>query len=103
MKNLQQRAKAEFGLSVLPETFVENMRLRPDEVPDSDLDAFSNWINAEVGQLIGNGLDEDRLAGLHVAMIAGGRIIGQGQNEGGELAVAMLKEALLAYFGSETE
>ncbi len=103
LKNLQLRAKNEFGLSVLPETFVEKMNSRPDDVSDADLDAFSNWINSELAELLGGGLDENRLAGLHVAMIAGGRIIGQGQNEGGELAVAMLKEALIAYFGPEAD
>jgi hypothetical protein len=103
LTNLQERAKTEFKLSVLPETFLENMRIRPQSVPDSDLDAFSEWINSELAELIGDRLEGDRLAGLHVAMIAGGRIIGQGQNEGGELAVAILKEGLLEHCGPAAE
>ncbi len=103
LKNLQQRAKDDFGLSILPERLIENMEHRPDAVSAADLAAFSEWINAELVELIGTGLDEERLAGLHVAMIAGGRIIGQGQNEGGELAVAMLKQGLVDHFGPETD
>lgn len=103
LQNLQQRAKTDFNLSILPERFVEKMLACPDRVSESDLDAFSNWINTELEQLIDDGLEEDRLAGLHVAMVAGGRIIGQGQNEGGELAVAILKEALLESFGPKSD
>ena len=86
---------------MLPERFIENIESRPDSVSDDDLQAFSNWINDELKSILGDRLDEDRLAALHVAMIAGGRVIGQGQNEGGEIAVAMLKQALVDHFGPE--
>src|SRR5262249_44707010 len=42
-----------------------------------------------------------RLPQLIVAMIAGARIVGQTQNEGGALAVVLLKRALIDEFGSE--
>ena len=99
LKNLQRRAKDEFALSVLPERFIANIETRPKSVSDEDLAAFSNWINTELAEIVGEELEEDRLAALHVAMIAGGRIIGQGQNEGGDLAVAILKQALVDHCG----
>ena len=100
LKHLQRRAKDEFNLSVLPERFISNIETRPESVADADLSAFSAWINSELEEIIGDGLDQEKLAALHVSMIAGGRIIGQGQNEGGDLAVAMLKQALIDHFGS---
>lgn len=98
LKNSAHRA-AKFGLSVTPDTFLKKMRTNPEAVNDSDLQAFSNWMNSEIADLISSPLDDQRLYTLHVAMIAGGRIIGQGQNEGGNLAVIMLKDALLNGLG----
>ena len=88
-------------MSVLPDRFIENMEKRPDSVSESDISSFTAWINSELEAVLGDGLEEDRLAAIHVAMIAGGHVVGQGQNEGGEIAVAMLKQALVDHFRSE--
>lgn len=99
LANLQGRAKTEFKLSVLPETFAQKLKLKPEGVTPEDRAAFSAWINTELEELMKDDLDEPRLAGLHVAMIRGGRFIGQGQNEGGDAAVRLLKSSLLAHYG----
>ncbi len=100
--NLQHRAKEEFGLSVLPKTLLNNLEASPSSISKDDLAAFSNWINDELKSVIGEGLESGELAALHVAMIEGGAVIGQGQNQGGSLAVDGLKSALLENYGQAT-
>ncbi len=99
LNNLGQRAK-DHGLSVSPSTFLRNMRANPGRVPTTDLASFSDWVNAEIGDILPGGLPDHRLYALHVAMVVGGRVIGQGQNEGGELAVGILKQSMLVAGGS---
>jgi hypothetical protein len=103
LRNVQQKIKTDYGLSVMPETLVKKLQRQPAQVQPTDLDAFSRWINDELAAVLGEGLEDRRLAGLHVAMIAGGTVLGQGQNVGGSLAVDILKAALLRHFGPPSD
>lgn len=94
---------ARYGLSVSPDAFLKKMGSSPNNVSRADLSAFSDWVNVEIQGLLPRPLSDVRLYALHVAMIVGGRVIGQGQNEGGGLAVAILKDALLRSFPGEPE
>lgn len=100
LRSINNRA-APYGLKVSPDVFLKKMGSSPNSVSRADLDAFSDWVNVEIQGLLPRPLSDVRLYALHVAMIVGGRIIGQGQNEGGGLAVAILKDALLRAFPSD--
>ena len=59
-------------------------------VANEELDAFARWVNSEIGQVFPVLPSPDE-AELRVALILGGRIIGIGQNVGGDDAVVLVK------------
>lgn len=101
LKNSRQRWR-KHGLKGTPESLGERLRLRPSKVRTADLMAFCAWVNEEIEGLIGDGLEDDALYAIHAAMIVGGRVIGQTQNEGGELAVEGLKRCILSVLPADT-
>jgi hypothetical protein len=59
-------------------------------VANAELDAFARWVNSEIGQVFPVLPSPDE-AELRVALILGGRIVGIGQNVGGDDAVVLVK------------
>jgi len=98
LSNLGYRAE-QYGLGVSPLTFLKNMRVAPGRIRAADVASFCDWVNAEIASVLPTGMTDPRLYAIHVAMVIGGRVIGQGQNEGGEIAVGVLKQAMLAAYG----
>ncbi len=99
MKTLQNInvVPANFGLNRKAKGLVERLR-RGQSVPDDQLQAFSAWINSEIDFLFPPE-DRDRMMALaSVSMILGGRVIGRGQNLGGDDAVDLVKALLLEAF-----
>ena len=96
MKTLQyiRVGPSNFGLQRQAKGMVE--RLRSGSVPPRDqLQAFSEWINSEIDSLFPPDERDRSIATTTVAMILGGRVIGQGQNLGGDYAVDLLKTLLV--------
>lgn len=60
-----------------------------------DAEAFCNWIIDEIEQKFSVSNQNPDTALILVALILGGRVIGQGQNEGGDDAVLLVKELLV--------
>lgn len=100
LKNSGARAVS-MGLSVQPDTFVKNLVAGRNHANRRDLETFSRWINHEIEEVLTTPAGNEMRYALHVAMIWGGRVIGQGQNEGGELAVEILKRALYDNVGNK--
>jgi hypothetical protein len=98
LRNSVAYAKAT-GLRKSPEAYVKAIASQSSRLTDSDVADFSAWINAEIRRLIPSAPSDPRFYLGAVAMVFGGRIIGQTQNEGGNLAVLSLKRVLLDQFG----
>lgn len=105
LSNIKEGPKA-FGMTLAPATVVKNLtRLddsyasaaqRPSRPPSAnELQCFCNWVNDEISRAHPPQYRDEERAMLTAALILGGRIIGQGQNSGGEVAVALLKELLV--------
>jgi hypothetical protein len=77
------------------DTFLKHLHDNPLRIGSDQLQAFSNWVNKEINEVFPNPPSDQRLYAVYVSMIEGGRIIGQGQNEGGSAAVSLLKSALI--------
>jgi hypothetical protein len=91
--NVAQHAR-EQGLSVSPKTLVQNLA-RSRTVADAQRLEFSRWVNSEIHDALSGATISREQALVRVALILGGRIIGQGQNERGNEAVAFLKALIL--------
>ena len=65
---------------------------------EADVAAFAKWINSELEEKYPTNRRGDDLALITVSIILGGRIIGQGQNQGGNEAVVVVKDRLVSYF-----
>lgn len=106
MKTLQNISAGprQYGLTRQAKTLVEVLRkgigegTRARTVPDGQLVAFSNWITAEIDALFPPDRRTPELARALVLMILGGRVIGQGQNRGGNDAVDLVKSLLVEFF-----
>jgi hypothetical protein len=98
MKTLQNIivGPTNFGLTRQAKGLVERLRKGMD-APDSQLHAFSDWINSEIDTLFPSER-EPALALATVFMIQGGRVIGLGQNLGGDDAVDLVKSLLVESF-----
>lgn len=106
MKTLQNISAGPktFGLMRSPKTLVESLRKGPKPgkrtraIPDSQLSAFSAWITSEIDALFPPDQRKPELARAVAFMILGGRVIGQGQNKGGNVAVDLVKSSLVEAF-----
>lgn len=65
-------------------------------LPPEELEAFARWVNSEINQVFPVRPTPDE-AELRVALILGGRIIGMGQNVGGDDAVVLVKRLFLEH------
>lgn len=83
-----------FGLTRTADGLVNALR-EGRLVTPADLEAFSRWINAEIERLFPQDSRDESLALATVLMIRGGRVIGQGQNLGGNEAVVLVKSQLV--------
>lgn len=83
-----------FGLTRTADGLVKALR-EGRLVTPADLEAFSRWINSEIERLFPQGSRDESLALATVLMLRGGRIIGQGQNLGGNEAVVLVKSQLV--------
>lgn len=86
-----REAPREFGLTRSAKGLVESLARSPAVPEAKDLAAFSEWINSELLSLYPSGDRNDLDALLRVSAILGGRVIGQGQNKGGDETVFVLK------------
>jgi hypothetical protein len=59
-------------------------------ISSDELEAFARWVNSEIDQVFPVKPTPDE-AELRVALILGGRIVGMGQNTGGDDAVVLVK------------
>lgn len=97
LRNISKRY-GQFGLTRKVEGLVKAIR-EGKKVPPNQLEAFSAWINYEIeSQFPTEGERTRQLALSVVLMILGGRIIGQGQNIGGNDAVDLLKALVVQWF-----
>jgi len=105
LQNTRQGPKA-FGMSLTPMGFISAVnRLGPAisgkgsllASVTQNLKPFVNWINHEIDQAFPPSDRSDESALVRVALILGGKIIGQGQNQGGNEAVALVRD----YFFSQ--
>ena len=94
---------ANYGLLRSAGGLVES--LRPREGPQrarapkfDDLRAFSDWINAEIDHVHPPARRSVEEALDFVLVILGGRVVGQGQNVGGDDAVVLVKGLLMTAF-----
>lgn len=99
LQNVRERPRA-YGLNVRPNSVVDGVRERPAEyqVPGkfmASVSSFCLWINDEIAEKHPIPNRDLQRALVVVAQILGGRIIGQGQNEGGDAAVLLVKELLV--------
>lgn len=99
MKTLQniKVGPANFGLNRQAKGLVERLR-NGQNAPDDQLRAFSEWINSEIDTLFPLDERERPMALATVFMILGGRVIGRGQNLGGDDAVDLVKSLLVEAF-----
>lgn len=99
MKTLQNisAGPANFGLNRQAKGLVERLR-RGQSAPDDQLLAFSEWINSEIDTLFPPDERDRTMALAMVFMILGGRVIGRGQNLGGDDAVDLVKSLLVEAF-----
>lgn len=97
LRNISKRY-GQFGLTRKVEGLVKAVR-EGKKVPLPQLEAFSAWINYEIQSLFPSEAERTRQLALSVVlMILGGRIIGQGQNIGGNDAVDLLKTLVIRWF-----
>lgn len=101
MKTLQNVsvAPANFGLTRQAKGLVERLRAGKS-APDEQVAAFSRWINSEIDLLFPPDERDPALGTATVLLILGGRIIGRGQNIGGNDAVDLLKTLLVEAFAN---
>ena len=92
--NVRERPRL-YGMRRQAKGLVEAMSDKPGQGAVVDLIAFSNWINDEIADLIPSCNRSDLDALLRVQAILGGRALGQGQNQGGNEAVFLLKSYLV--------
>lgn len=97
LKTLRQleQIPAAYGLKRRPAGVLEALRMGRAVDPTA-LAAFSRWMNAEIAQLYPVPPSDD-VALLRVALIRGGRIIGVGQNSGGDEAVLLVKRLMIGH------
>lgn len=94
-----------FGMQVRPNTLVtklaagkisaESLGRASSGQERKDLDAFARWVTDEIGMKFPVTHRDPQVALLHVALVLGGRVIGMGQNEGGDDAVVLVKSLLV--------
>lgn len=99
LQNIRDRPLA-FGLTVRPITVVDCLCEREVnyQVPErlrNNAERFCLWINDEIQQKHPAPIRNAQRALILVSEILGGRVIGQGQNEGGEVAVLLVKNLLV--------
>ena len=92
--NIRERPYS-YGMRRQAKGLVEALSDTPGQGAVADLIAFSNWINDEIAALIPVEDRSDLNALLRVQAILGGRALGQGQNQGGNEAVFLLKSYLV--------
>jgi hypothetical protein len=104
--NIEAGPKA-YGVSRSAKGLVQTLVNNPAAVSDNDLKAFSGWINSELSRVLPKDQRDPIQALNRVCLILGGRVIGRGQNMGGEEAVVIVKglviRALGERYGIETE
>lgn len=88
---------AHFGLERSAKGVVASLQ-RGSRVKTRDLEAFSAWVNSEIDHVHPPAQRTDQRALSFVLLILGGRVIGRGQNMGGEDAVVLVKSLLLEAF-----
>lgn len=88
---------AHFGLDRSAKGIVASLR-RGSRPKQRDLEAFSAWVNSEIDHVHPPAQRTDQRALSFVLLILGGRVIGRGQNMGGEDAVVLVKSLLLEAF-----
>lgn len=106
LRNIQLRPKRH-GMTVSPKTLAENLSnpikrerlLKKMEEQPEGKDAlnvlhFADWLNFELDEIFPKESRLPETALTHVSMILGGRVIGQGQNTGGNDAVLLVKQQL---------
>jgi hypothetical protein len=102
LRNSSSYAK-DGGLTKSPEAYVKALAGKSRRgITDADVGQFSVWVNKEICALLPVQPTDPRAYLAIVAMIEGPRIVGQNQNEGGNLAVKILKRALMNEFGPAT-
>jgi len=94
-----QTTAEKFGLKTRPETFLKRARSNPKSVTSVESESFCKWVNSVIGFHIPEELASPWDYAVRVGMIAGARVVGVNQNEGGDLAVDLLKQFLLVRFG----
>ena len=98
-KTLRATAKSirsTHGMRVSPVTIANNLE-SGRAVRDDDVERFCAWINEEIEDAVPDLTDLGAAdLAVRVAMIEGGRVLGQGQNEGGTAAVQLLKGEIVA-------
>lgn len=78
------------------ERFLEKLKLIPNGKDAQNVLHFAEWLNFELDEIFPTEESRTPQAALtHVSMILGGRVIGQGQNTGGNDAVLLVKEQLV--------
>lgn len=88
-----------FGLTLGAPTLIKNLQ-NGRRVDAEQLEAFSRWINDEVNRLYPVAEQTRLNAEATVLMIFGGRVVGKGQNIGGDDAVVLVKVLLADAFES---
>jgi hypothetical protein len=101
LQNIKE-GPSSFGLTVRANTIVDRLCEQRAEyvVPgrhDENASRFCKWINEEILQKHPIAIRDEERALIVVSEILGGRIIGQGQNEGGDIAVVLVKELLVKH------
>lgn len=107
LSNIQLRPKSH-GMTVSPKTlaenlsnpdkrerFLEKLKLRPDGRDTENVLHFAEWLNFELDEIFPTESRIPETALTHVSMILGGRVIGQGQNTGGNEAVLLVKQQMV--------
>lgn len=107
LSNIRHRPKS-FGLSVQPMAIAEKLsdpdkrakflariQAQPTGTDAQDVERMVEWLNAELGEIFPIASRGPERALAHVSMILGGRVIGQGQNTGGNEAVLLVKQQIV--------
>lgn len=97
LQNIRESPVA-FGMTVRPGTLMQRLFSRAsadDSLPASlarELPAFCAWVNDQIDRTHPIPTRNDERATIFVAEIIGGRIVGRGQNTGGDDAVVLVKD-----------